>query len=138
MALGADAKQKMDQVDLYERGRRLIVESVECGVTVIRAHVEVDSVIGDTALDIARVLKAEFIGICDIQIARTYQPLSNSKSHRFSQYLPKNVSLKAKMILFLDPIGQCSRSGLTNPALTLSAQLHTPSRLKTNNTGTFP
>ncbi|PCH40093.1 Metallo-dependent hydrolase, partial [Wolfiporia cocos MD-104 SS10] len=55
--------------DLYHRGRRLIVESVECGVTVMRAHVEVDTTVHYNCLKVALRLKREFEDICYVQIA---------------------------------------------------------------------
>ncbi|THH10764.1 hypothetical protein EW146_g8271 [Bondarzewia mesenterica] len=55
--------------DVYRRGRRLIVESMECGVTVMRAHVEVDKTVGLRCLEIALRLKEDFQGLCEIQVA---------------------------------------------------------------------
>lgn len=55
--------------DLYRRGARLIEESVENGVTSMRAHVEVDGIVGFSCLDVAIKLKAQYKEICDVQIA---------------------------------------------------------------------
>ncbi|KAF5360476.1 hypothetical protein D9756_004727 [Leucocoprinus leucothites] len=55
--------------DLYQRGSRLIEESVENGVTSMRAHVEVDTVVGFSCLDVALDLKSRYKDICDVQIA---------------------------------------------------------------------
>ncbi|KAJ7600510.1 hypothetical protein C8J56DRAFT_910446, partial [Mycena floridula] len=55
--------------DLLDRGRRLIRESLQYGVTSMRAHVEVDSLVGQTCLDMACDLKDEFRDSCYIQIA---------------------------------------------------------------------
>ncbi|TFY74121.1 hypothetical protein EWM64_g9891 [Hericium alpestre] len=55
--------------DVYARGRRLVVESLECGVTVMRAHVEVDRTVQLRCLDVALRLKEEFHACCDIQIS---------------------------------------------------------------------
>lgn len=56
-----------------ERGRRLILDSVEAGVTCMRAHVEVDPTVGFKCVDAALQLKKEFgddgRGLCDIQVA---------------------------------------------------------------------
>ncbi|GLB38429.1 putative metallo-dependent hydrolase [Lyophyllum shimeji] len=65
----AKAAFPLDLADLYDRGARLIRESVECGVTSMRAHVEVDKVVGFSCLDVAQALRSNFSSICDIQIA---------------------------------------------------------------------
>ncbi|KDQ62409.1 hypothetical protein JAAARDRAFT_30317 [Jaapia argillacea MUCL 33604] len=57
------------QDDLYARGSRLIRESVQCGVTSMRAHVEVDRTVDSTCLDVGLKLKYDFKDICDVQIA---------------------------------------------------------------------
>ncbi|KAF8655478.1 hypothetical protein AX16_003036 [Volvariella volvacea WC 439] len=58
--------------DSYDRGARLIRESVECGVTFMRAHVEVDSIVGLSCLSVALALKKAFAVRCDLQIAGLY------------------------------------------------------------------
>ncbi|CAA7261521.1 unnamed protein product [Cyclocybe aegerita] len=55
--------------DLYSRGARIIRESVEHGVTSMRAHVEVDNSVGFTCLEVAQRLKKDYLGLCDVQIA---------------------------------------------------------------------
>ena len=57
------------QEDLYERGRRLVFESVESGVTCVRAHVEVDQIVNNVCLDTAIKLKQKFSASCDNQIS---------------------------------------------------------------------
>ncbi|KAF9267454.1 Metallo-dependent hydrolase [Marasmius fiardii PR-910] len=71
MTVTANAKAEFssDTEDLLRRGRKLICDSVECGVTSMRAHVEVDTVMGLNGIDVALKLKKEFKSICDIQIA---------------------------------------------------------------------
>ncbi|EPT05239.1 hypothetical protein FOMPIDRAFT_125332 [Fomitopsis schrenkii] len=54
--------------DLYDRGKRFIIESVQCGVTAMRAHVEVDKTVHTCCLDTGLKLKDEFRAICDVQI----------------------------------------------------------------------
>ena len=54
--------------DLISRGDRLIRESAEAGVTSMRAHVEVDTIVGDTCLKAGLALKEKWKEICDIQI----------------------------------------------------------------------
>lgn len=66
-------KQFRDQyTDLIERGDRLIRESISAGVTAMRAHVEVDSAVGDACLKAGLALKAKWAGLCDIQICREH------------------------------------------------------------------
>jgi cytosine/adenosine deaminase-related metal-dependent hydrolase len=57
------------RADLLERGNRLITESVSAGVTSLRAHVEVDSMVGMTCLEVGLELKEKWAGRCEIQIA---------------------------------------------------------------------
>ncbi|TFK74791.1 Metallo-dependent hydrolase [Pluteus cervinus] len=72
-AMGLTAKTKkgfaLNKDDLYARGERLVRESMGCGVTAIRAHVEVDSIVGLTCLEAGLTLKETFREQCDIQIA---------------------------------------------------------------------
>lgn len=71
MKVTARAKQdfRYDTEDLLRRGRRLIRESIECGVTSMRAHVEVDSIVGLSCLTTALQLRNEFKTACNVQIA---------------------------------------------------------------------
>jgi cytosine/adenosine deaminase-related metal-dependent hydrolase len=73
MKVTAEAKKTFpfDPDDLYARGARVIRESLECGVTSMRAHVEVDTIVGFACLDVAQALQNEYKTICDIQIAGT-------------------------------------------------------------------
>jgi cytosine/adenosine deaminase-related metal-dependent hydrolase len=59
----------LDSDDLYKRGYRLIRESVECGVTSMRTHVEVDTSVKFTCLDVGLRLSKEWQGICEIQVS---------------------------------------------------------------------
>ena len=54
---------------LIERGSRLIADSVASGVTSIRAHVEVDAIVGSTCLEAAIALRKRWESVCDIHIA---------------------------------------------------------------------
>lgn len=67
----AKAKFSLDKDDLLLRGRRLVRESIDCGVTSMRAHVEVDSIVRFSCLEVASRLKEEFKMLCEIQIAGT-------------------------------------------------------------------
>ncbi|KAI8969640.1 Metallo-dependent hydrolase [Trametes punicea] len=55
--------------DLYDRGRKLITQSVECGVTMMRAHVEVDEAVHLACVDAGLRLRKHFKDICHVQIA---------------------------------------------------------------------
>ncbi|KAJ3828766.1 hypothetical protein F5880DRAFT_1692230 [Lentinula raphanica] len=65
----AKAGFSLDKEDLLRRGRKLVRESVDCGVTSMRAHVEVDVQAGFSALDVALHLKEEAQLACFVQIA---------------------------------------------------------------------
>ncbi|KAI0304476.1 Metallo-dependent hydrolase [Multifurca ochricompacta] len=65
----AKAKFPTSLSDVYARGRRLIVESILNGVTAMRAHVEVDNIVGLECLGVALNLKEEFENRCQVQIA---------------------------------------------------------------------
>ncbi|KAJ8472589.1 hypothetical protein ONZ45_g16603 [Pleurotus djamor] len=81
MTLTDQAKASFDKKDLYSRGARLIVESVEAGVTSMRAHVEVDTTVGLTCVDVGLQLRRNFRPICDVQIAAFAQnPLFSDAS----------------------------------------------------------
>ncbi|KAF7797424.1 hypothetical protein EIP86_008619 [Pleurotus ostreatoroseus] len=84
-ALRVTAKTKstfpLRQDDLYKRGKQLIVASIEAGVTVMRAHVEVDENVDSVCLETGIRLKKEYEALCDVQIAVFAQePLFNSRS----------------------------------------------------------
>jgi hypothetical protein len=65
----AKSKFAADRSDLLARGERLIRESVQFGVTSMRAHVEVDSTVQEVCLEVALCLKESFRDVCDIQIS---------------------------------------------------------------------
>ena len=54
--------------DLYARATRLVRQSVEAGVTQMRAYVEIDMTVGMACLDAGLKVKSEWKGVCDIQI----------------------------------------------------------------------
>jgi hypothetical protein len=53
---------------VYARGRRLVAESVESGVTCMRAHVEVDVGVGMGCVRVGRRLVREWKEICEVQL----------------------------------------------------------------------
>jgi len=58
-----------EQLDaLYARATRLVRQSVEAGVTHMRAYVEIDAAVGMVCLDTGLRVKSEWKGVCDIQI----------------------------------------------------------------------
>ena len=64
----AKAEFPKDVDNLYVRASRLIRESVESGVTAMRAFVEVDTTVRFTCLDIGLELAKEWAEVCHIQI----------------------------------------------------------------------
>lgn len=54
--------------DLYNRGSKLIRESIECGVTSMRTHVEVDKTVKLTCLDVGLRLVEQWKDLCEIQV----------------------------------------------------------------------
>ncbi|KAI9692060.1 MAG: hypothetical protein M1820_009563 [Bogoriella megaspora] len=68
MEVTGKAKERFKLEDLLRRGRRLIEESIDQGVTVIRAFVEVDDVVEFKCLAAATDLKHAYRNACEIQI----------------------------------------------------------------------
>jgi len=81
MNLTGTAKKDFEEWDLLERGQRLVDESVQAGVTHMRAFVEVDAIVGMKSLDAGIKLKkkAEQEGRCVVQLCAFAQlPLFTS------------------------------------------------------------
>jgi cytosine/adenosine deaminase-related metal-dependent hydrolase len=68
MTLTTKAKARFEKKDLMRRGRQLITESIQFGVTAMRAFVEVDGDVMFKCLDAGLALKKEFAERCDVQI----------------------------------------------------------------------
>lgn len=68
MSLTGQAKQRFTEDDVFRRGKRLIEESIEAGVTSMRAFVEVDEVAGTKSLEAAVKLKRQFREQLEVQI----------------------------------------------------------------------
>ncbi|EIM86032.1 Metallo-dependent hydrolase [Stereum hirsutum FP-91666 SS1] len=64
----AKARFMHDGTDLYERGKRLVTESILAGVTSMRAFVEIDRIVSMHCLNAGLRLKKEFIKECEIQL----------------------------------------------------------------------
>ncbi|KAJ7069820.1 Metallo-dependent hydrolase [Mycena amicta] len=82
LKITSQAKAAFQPDELYERGQRLIWDSLECGVTSMRAHVEVDSTVELLCVAAGLKLSNAFRGICDIQVAAFAQePLFDGPEH---------------------------------------------------------
>lgn len=68
MTLTGSAKADFEHADLLERGQRVIDESVDAGVTHMRAFVELDAGVGRKCLDAGLELKKQAEGRCEVQI----------------------------------------------------------------------
>ncbi|KAI9811735.1 MAG: hypothetical protein M1827_005280 [Pycnora praestabilis] len=68
MELTGKAKARFEEEDLLRRGRQLIKESINAGVSAMRAFVEVDEGVDLRCLDAGLKLKREFEGACEVQI----------------------------------------------------------------------
>lgn len=65
----AKARFAHDRNDLYERGKRLVTESILAGATSMRAFVEVDRIVSMHCLYVGLRLKEQFVEYCEIQLA---------------------------------------------------------------------
>ncbi|KAF2200430.1 cytosine deaminase protein-like protein [Delitschia confertaspora ATCC 74209] len=68
MSLTSKAKARFEEDDLLRRGRQLVEESIQFGVTSMRAFVEVDAGVAFKCLNAGLKLKKEFEERCEIQI----------------------------------------------------------------------
>lgn len=68
MSLTGSSKSNFEHPDLLERGQRVIDESVEAGVTHMRAFVELDAGVGTKCLEAGLELKKRAEGRCEVQI----------------------------------------------------------------------
>jgi len=68
MEMTGEAKSRFDEEDLLRRGGLLIEESIQHGVTAMRAFVEVDGVVQLQCLEAGLKLKKQYKDRCDIQI----------------------------------------------------------------------
>ncbi|CAL1713115.1 unnamed protein product [Somion occarium] len=85
LAMTAEAKTRFakDEASILRRGRQLIMQSVQCGVTSMRAHVEIDITTGFACVNAGVRLREEFQQQCDVQIAVFAQdPLYTSDSEQ--------------------------------------------------------
>lgn len=75
------AKTRYTDEDLLQRGSQLILESVEAGVTSMRAFVEIDHVTLHRCLKVAKELKARYAHVCHVQICAFAQDPIYSGDH---------------------------------------------------------
>ena len=68
MEMTSTAKTRFEEEDLMRRGSQLIEESIQHGVTAMRAFVEVDGVVQSKCLDAGLNLRQKFKDRCDVQI----------------------------------------------------------------------
>jgi len=68
MNLTSQAKSNFQEHDLLERGHRLVNESVDAGVTHMRAFVEVDPIVNLTCLEAGSKIKQSYAKQCHIQL----------------------------------------------------------------------
>ncbi|KAG9388272.1 cytosine deaminase protein [Pyrenophora tritici-repentis] len=68
MEMTGEAKSRFEEDDLLRRGTRLIEESIQHGVTAMRAFVEVDGVVQLKCLHAGLALKQRFEDRCEVQI----------------------------------------------------------------------
>ena len=84
-----------DLGDLYAPGARLIRQSVEHGVTAMRAHVEIDASVRFACLETALKLQTDFRAHCDLQIASTSVP-SRKGTRQNSWHLTQNLECRLR------------------------------------------
>ncbi|KAF2628662.1 cytosine deaminase protein-like protein [Macroventuria anomochaeta] len=82
MKMTSIAKARFEEEDLMRRGSQLIEESIQHGVTAMRAFVEVDGVVQLKCLDAGLNLREKYKEKCDIQICAFAQlPLFSGKDN---------------------------------------------------------
>ena len=81
IAMTSDLKTTFTPADIRERSLRLIRSALSCGVTTLRAHVEVDDVLGLAAIEAILSLREELRGLVDLQIVAFPQDGLTSQRH---------------------------------------------------------
>lgn len=106
MDLTAKAKSQFEIDDLLERGQRLIDESVNAGVTHMRAFVEVDAIVHSKCLEAGIELKKRNQGRCIVQICAFAQlPLFTATSEDEHGEIIQRLISEAAENPFVDVIG---------------------------------
>lgn len=114
MSLTSKAKAQFEEWDLLERGNRLVDESVQAGVTHMRAFVEVDAGVGRKCLDAGLKIQSERAGShssdgsksCEIQLCAFAQlPLfTDSQDDKGGEHI-RRLMLDASKTFGVDAIG---------------------------------
>lgn len=68
ISMTRDLKATFTATDIRDRSLRLIRSALSCGVTTIRAQVEIDDVLGLTAIGAILALREELRGVLDLQV----------------------------------------------------------------------
>ncbi|KAL9108303.1 MAG: hypothetical protein Q9227_006901 [Pyrenula ochraceoflavens] len=86
------AKGRFTKADLLQRGEWLITESIQAGVTDMRAFVEVDATVGTLGVEVAVELKKKWADCCTVQICAFAQdPLWSGEAAESNRDLMKRV-----------------------------------------------
>ena len=88
----SNAKARYNTADLEMRGAQLIAESVQAGVTSMRAFVEIDHAVGTKCIEAAIVLKKKFAQDCFVQICVFAQdPIFATEHGEYNRALMEKV-----------------------------------------------
>jgi hypothetical protein len=114
-----EAKKKYTPEDLLERGRWVISESVNAGVTAMRAFVEVDVTVGFKCLDAAIQLKKEFEEVCHVQIcAYAQDPIFTTENGEANKKLLKEAIGRQEVdVIGMTPYVEETREGMRQNVL---------------------
>ena len=92
-----DLKSTFTPADIRERSLRLIRSALSCGVTTVRAQVEIDDVLGLTAIETILALREEVRGLVDLQVVAFPQDGLTSQEHA-STLLAEALDLGADVV----------------------------------------
>jgi cytosine/adenosine deaminase-related metal-dependent hydrolase len=106
MEMTGEAKSRFEEDDLLRRGTRLIEESIQHGVTAMRAFVEVDGVVQMKCLHAGLKLKEMFKDQCEVQICAFAQlPLFSGQDggEKVRELITKSASFEEVDVLGSTP-----------------------------------
>ncbi|KAJ7670240.1 hypothetical protein B0H17DRAFT_1162189 [Mycena rosella] len=125
------AKASFEPDDLYNRGYKLIRDSLECGVTSMRAHVEIDTTVEFSCLQVGLKLSNVFSKVCDIQVAAFAQeplfdtPENSAPGRNYSLLVQAVETLGIKVVGSAPYVEPTTAQAKANIALVLKlAQKH--------------
>ncbi len=81
ISMTSDLKATFTATDIRNRSLRLIRSALSCGVTTIRAQVEIDDVLGLTAVETILALRDELRSVLDLQVVAFPQDGLTSQRH---------------------------------------------------------